>query len=62
VDLKYVRHFFPGLSAHEHRALLRQLIKVERAGRNNPNGYWIAEATPKAAAHGSRSAGLARRF
>jgi hypothetical protein len=35
----------------EHRALLVALQTVQAAHRNRPNGYWIAEADPTAAAH-----------
>jgi Protein phosphatase 2C len=36
----------------EHRAILRELLEAQRAARNTPDGYWIAEATREAAAHG----------
>lgn len=32
----------------------RHLVDAERARRNRPGGYWIAEATPEAAAHAYR--------
>lgn len=32
----------------------RRLVDAERAHRNRPGGYWIAEATPEAAAHAHR--------
>ena len=35
----------------EHDALVRHLVEQERAHRNRPGGYWIAEATPEAADH-----------
>jgi hypothetical protein len=34
-----------------HHALLREIQRAERAARNKPDGYWIAEADPIAAAH-----------
>ncbi|OLT06409.1 hypothetical protein BJF90_16555 [Pseudonocardia sp. CNS-004] len=34
-----------------HRTLLRQVQRAERAVRNSPGGYWIAEADPAAADH-----------
>jgi hypothetical protein len=34
-----------------HSALLREIQRAERAARNRPGGYWIAEADPKAAEH-----------
>lgn len=35
----------------DHRQHLRKLVDEQRAHRNRPNGYWIAEATPEAAEH-----------
>ncbi|MGW4330277.1 hypothetical protein ACWEKR_30860 [Nocardia sp. NPDC004573] len=35
----------------EHRAILSQLQHAERIHRNQPGGYWIAEADPAAANH-----------
>lgn len=35
----------------EHHNLLRQLQTVQRQNRNQPDGYWIAEADPNAAGH-----------
>lgn len=35
----------------DHRARWRRLVDAERAMRNQPGGYWIAEAVPDAAAH-----------
>lgn len=35
----------------EHRALLREVQTVQRTQRNQPGGYWIAEAEPDAARH-----------
>jgi hypothetical protein len=32
----------------------RQLVDAERAHRNRPDGYWIAEAVPEAAGHAVR--------
>jgi Protein phosphatase 2C len=42
---------------HQRRALHDQLspADVERAQRNRPSGYWIAEAVPEAAAHSVRT-------
>lgn len=34
-----------------HRRHLRHVVQVERSYRNQPGGYWIAEATPNAARH-----------
>lgn len=34
-----------------HTQHLRQLVEAERAARNRPGGYWIAEADPAAARH-----------
>jgi hypothetical protein len=34
-----------------HQALLREIQRAERAARNRPGGYWIAEADPAAAEH-----------
>lgn len=34
-----------------HRTLLREIQQAERAARNRPDGYWIAEADPAAAHH-----------
>ncbi len=39
-----------GYSA-QHRERMRQLNAQERAARNTPAGYWIAEAVPAAAEH-----------
>jgi hypothetical protein len=36
----------------EHRAILRELVEAQRAARNTPDGYWIAEAIPDAATQG----------
>jgi hypothetical protein len=33
-----------------HRQLLRHLVEAERQRRNRPDGYWIAETDPEAAA------------
>lgn len=35
----------------EHRKLLRRLQAAQKAAMNQPNGYWIAGATPEAADH-----------
>ncbi|MGW5311597.1 PP2C family serine/threonine-protein phosphatase [Nocardia thailandica] len=35
----------------EHQSILRSLQAAERAQRNRPGGYWIAEADPEAARH-----------
>ena len=35
----------------DHHVRWRQLVDAERAMRNQPEGYWIAEAVPDAAAH-----------
>ena len=34
-----------------HRELLKDIQKAERAARNRPDGYWIAEADPAAAGY-----------
>jgi hypothetical protein len=34
-----------------HRALLREIQHAERAARNRPGGYWIAETDPTVAEH-----------
>ena len=34
-----------------HRAILGEIQRAERASRNSPAGYWIAEADPAAADH-----------
>lgn len=34
-----------------HAALLREIQQAERAARNRPDGFWIAEADPSAAEH-----------
>jgi hypothetical protein len=34
-----------------HRAILSEIQRAERASRNTPAGYWIAEADPAAADH-----------
>jgi hypothetical protein len=34
-----------------HRATLGSIQTAERAARNRPSGYWIAESDPEAAAH-----------
>lgn len=39
-----------GFSA-DHHDRWRRLVDAERAFRNQPGGYWIAEAVPDAAAH-----------
>ncbi|ONM46507.1 PP2C family serine/threonine-protein phosphatase [Nocardia donostiensis] len=36
---------------HQHHQLLQALQRRERQHRNQPGGYWIAEAEPSAAAH-----------
>ncbi|MFC9964909.1 hypothetical protein ACFVH4_11765 [Nocardia ignorata] len=40
--------------SEQHRKVLRELQVAERAQRNRPDGYWIAEADPSAAAHALR--------
>lgn len=35
--------------------LWKSLVETERAARNQPGGYWIAEATPAAATHAHRA-------
>lgn len=35
----------------QHQAILQALQAAERAHRNQPGGYWIAEADPNAASH-----------
>lgn len=35
----------------EHRSILQALQTAERSHRNQPGGYWIAEAEPNAASH-----------
>lgn len=37
-----------------HRQRLRRLVAAQRAKRNQPDGYWIAEAQPEAAGHALR--------
>jgi hypothetical protein len=34
-----------------HAALLREIQQAERAARNRPGGFWVAEADPDAAEH-----------
>lgn len=34
-----------------HRARMRAVVEAERARRNRPDGYWIAEADPSAGHH-----------
>ena len=36
--------------SHDHHDRWRRLVEAERAMRNQPGGYWIAEAVPDAAA------------
>lgn len=38
----------------QHRKVLRELQAAERARRNQRDGYWIAEADPRAAQHALR--------
>ncbi|MEU6808992.1 hypothetical protein ABZ920_08300 [Streptomyces sp. NPDC046831] len=35
----------------EHQAALRRLVTAQRRIRNTPDGYWVAGASPEAAAH-----------
>ncbi len=56
LDLPESREYQRRLSAgkgydDEHRAILRRLQVAERSRRNQPDGYWIAEADPDAAHH-----------
>jgi Protein phosphatase 2C len=39
----------------EHRDEWRRIVDAERACRNRPGGYWIAEAAPEAARHAIRA-------
>ncbi|MFI8971239.1 PP2C family serine/threonine-protein phosphatase [Nocardia asteroides] len=56
LDLPESREYQYRLSAgkgydDEHRSILRRLQAAERSRRNQPDGYWIAEANPDAARH-----------
>lgn len=58
-DLR-VEEVLPGLRAEveqhethtaEHREALRKFVAAQRQIRNTPAGYWVAGASPEAAAH-----------